>query len=173
MRDMSVIDYDPRWPAAAEAEAERLRSVLGDVLVRVHHIGSTAVPGLAAKPVIDLLLEVADLSELDALDEEMRSIGYRPSGEYGIPGRRYYPKGGDDRTHHAHAFVVGDRHIMEHLAFRDYLRTHPEARAEYSRVKREAASRHRNDPEGYVAHKRAFVARVVREACDWAIARSA
>ena len=92
MRDMTVVDYDPSWPAAYEAEIDRLRAVLDDVIVRTHHIGSTAVPGLAAKPVIDVLLEVRDLDSLDAHDEAMREIGYEPRGEFGIPGRRYYTR---------------------------------------------------------------------------------
>jgi len=167
LRDMSIVDYDPRWPAAAADEIGRLCDVLGEVLVRAHHIGSTAVPGLAAKPVIDLLLEVLSLSQLDACDAAMRGLGYEPRGEFGIPGRRYYPKGGDRRTHHVHAFRVGDSHIDEHLAFREYLRAHPEIRDEYARVKRKAAFRHRHDPEGYVACKGEFTVRVVREACDW------
>ncbi len=164
IRDMTVVDYDPSWPAAYEAEIERLRVVLGDVIVRAHHIGSTAVPGLAAKPVIDVLLEVRDLASLDARDEAMREIGYEPRGEFGIPGRRYYPKGGDRRTHHVHAFAVGDPHIAEHLTFRDYLRDRPDAAAAYARVKRDAAGKHRHDPEGYVRHKEAFVARTLNDA---------
>jgi len=161
VREMTVVDYDPSWPAAYEAEIERLRAVLGDVIVRAHHIGSTAVLGLAAKPVIDVLLEVRDLALLDAHDDVMREIGYEPRGEYGIRGRRYYPKGGDRRTHHVHAFAVGDPHIEEHLAFRDHLRERPDAAAAYVRVKREAAAKHRYDPEGYVRHKEEFVARTL------------
>jgi GrpB-like predicted nucleotidyltransferase (UPF0157 family) len=168
MRDMSVVDYDPRWPAAAAAEIERLKHALSDVLIRAHHIGSTAVPGLAAKPVIDLLLEVASLSQLDALDDAMRMLGYEPRGEFGIVGRRYYPKGGDRRTHHVHAFRIEDPHVAEHLTFRDYLRVRPQVAAEYGRVKREAAASHRHDSEGYVSQKAEFVGRVVRDACAWA-----
>lgn len=164
MREMTVVDYDPGWPAAYGAEVARLRAALGDVIARAHHIGSTAVPGLAAKPVIDVLLEVRDLGSLDARDEAMRKIGYEPRGEYGIPGRRYYPKGGDRRTHHVHAFAAGDPHIAEHLAFRDYLRECPDVAAAYARVKREAAAEHRYDPDGYVRHKEDFVTKTLNDA---------
>jgi GrpB-like predicted nucleotidyltransferase (UPF0157 family) len=167
-RDMSVVDYDPSWPEAYEAETGRIRRILGGEIVRAHHIGSTAVPGLAAKPVIDILLEVRDVARLDKLDEPMRSIGYEPRGELGIPGRRYYPKGGDKRTHHVHAFVVGDPHIAEHLAFRDYLRTHPSAGADYAGVKRQAAAMHRHDPDGYVAFKQQIIGGILRDALAWA-----
>jgi GrpB-like predicted nucleotidyltransferase (UPF0157 family) len=168
MRDMSVVDYDPGWSGAYETEIARIRTVLGGEIVRAHHIGSTAVPGLAAKPVIDILLEVRDLVELDACDEAMQSIGYEPRGECGIPDRRYYRKGGDRRTHHVHAYPVGDPHIVEHLAFRDYLRVHRDVAADYARIKREAAASHRHDPDGYLAFKREFVVGIVTKALPWA-----
>ena len=171
MRDMNVVDYDPSWPAAYDEEAGRLRAVLGGVLVRAHHIGSTAVPCLAAKPVIDILLEVRALAALDACDGTMQSLGYEPRGEFGVPGRRYYPKGGDRRTHHVHAFVTGDPHIAEHLAFREYLRAHPAVAAEYERVKRKAVDRHRHDPDGYVAFKQGFICHAVKDALAWSAGR--
>jgi GrpB-like predicted nucleotidyltransferase (UPF0157 family) len=165
---MSVADHDPCWAKLYEAEIARLRTVLGGEIVRAHHIGSTAVPGLAAKPVIDILLEVRDPVRLDGLDGAMREIGYEPRGEFGIPGRRYYPKGGDERTCHVHAFAAGDAHIAEHLAFRDYLRAHPDVATDYERVKRRAAAMHRSDPEGYQAHKGGFVTKTLADALAWA-----
>jgi len=167
MRDMSVAPYSPKWPTAFAAEAARLRMALGDLVVRIHHIGSTAVPGLAAKPVIDILLEVRDLSQLDASDRVMESLGYLPRGEYGIAGRRYYPKGGDARSHHVHAFVVGDEHVAKHLAFRDFLRSHPAVAAAYAETKRAAVTDHRHDPEGYQLCKREFIARTLHQAVAW------
>ena len=165
---MSVVDYDPGWPKAYEAEIARIRTVLGDEIVHARHIGSTAVPGLAAKPVIDILLEVEDVARLDAHDGGMRSIGYEPRGEFGILGRRYYPKGGDERTHHVHAFAVGDPRIAEHLAFRDYLRAHPDVGADYAGVKRQAAAMHRHDPDGYAAFKQEIVGGILSDALTWA-----
>jgi GrpB-like predicted nucleotidyltransferase (UPF0157 family) len=123
---------------------------------------------LAAKPIVDILLEVRAVERLDDLDALMEAIGYQPRGESGIPGRRYYPKGGDVRTHHVHAFAVGDPHIREHLAFRDYLRVHPSALAEYAAIKQEASAVHETNPEGYVAFKQWFVERTVAEAVHWA-----
>ena len=164
---MRVVDYDPCWPDEYDAEIARIRTVLSGEIVRAHHIGSTAVPGLAAKPVIDILLEVEDVARLDARDEAMRSIGYEPRGEFGIPGRRYYPKGGDVRTHHVHSFSVDDPHVTKHLAFRDYLRAHPEAAFDYARVKLSAAGKHRHDPDGYVAFKQETVSRILSDALAW------
>jgi GrpB-like predicted nucleotidyltransferase (UPF0157 family) len=95
---MKVVEYSADWPNLYEQEISLLREVLSHEIVRAHHIGSTAVPGLAAKPVIDILLEVQSVERLDTFDNAMERIGYQPQGEFGIPGRRYYPKGGDERT---------------------------------------------------------------------------
>ena len=167
VRRMKVVEYSAEWPRLYEQEILLLREALGQEIVRPHHIGSTSVPGLAAKPIIDILLEVQSVDGLDDLNKAMRAIGYEPKGEFGIPGRRYFPKGSDKRTHHVHAFAVGDSHIRPHLAFRDYLRAHPAAAAEYAAIKKEAAAAHETDPEGYVAFKHVFVERMVVEAVDW------
>ena len=165
---MKVVDYSAEWPRLYERELAVLREALGNEIVRAHHFGSTAVPGLAAKPVIDILLEVQSVERLDVFDNAMERLGYQPRGEFGIPGRRYYPKGGDDRTHHVHAFTDGDKQIEAYLALRDYLRTHPAAVAEYAAVKKEASMVHETDPEGYVAFKHDFVERMVAVALHWA-----
>ena len=157
-RTIAVVDYDPQWVTNYVTEAGAIAQALGDVAVRIHHIGSTAVPGLSAKPVIDMLLEVASLSDLDKLDHVMVDLGYRPRGENGIAGRRYYTKGGDARTHHLHAFVVGDAPIQRHLAFRDYLRVNPDVCAEYAAIKRAAALACDNDAAVYSQLKNDFIA---------------
>lgn len=90
-RQIVLEPYNPAWPAQFAEEEKRVREVLGDVALAVHHIGSTSVPGLAAKPVIDMLIEVSGLSALDDCNAVMQALGYTPRGEYGIPGRRYYP----------------------------------------------------------------------------------
>ena len=168
VRSMKVVNYSAEWPTLYDRELAVLREVLGNEIVRAHHIGSTAVPGLAAKPVIDILLEVRSVEQLDAFDNAMGKLGYQPRGEFGISGRRYFPKGGDDRTHHVHAFAVDDPQIDNYLAFRDYLRAHPASAAEYAAVKREASMVHETDPEGYVAFKHGFVERMVAVAVHWA-----
>jgi GrpB-like predicted nucleotidyltransferase (UPF0157 family) len=160
MRVVEILEYDGSWPALFEAECAVLRGVLGDVAVAIHHIGSTAVPGLAAKPVIDILVEVGNLDLLDALNDRMLSIGYEAKGEYGIPGRRYFPKGGDCRTHHLHAFASGDFGLHRHLAVRDYLCCHADVAVEYAQVKRAAAAKCGNDLEKYCDAKDAYVKRL-------------
>ncbi|WP_224652379.1 GrpB family protein [Pectobacterium versatile] len=157
-RTIAVVDYDPHWVTNYATEASAIAQALGDVAVRIHHIGSTAVLGLPAKPVIDMLLEVVSLSDLDQLDHVMVDLGYCPRGENGLAGRRYYTKGGDDRTHHLHAFVVGDEPIQRHLAFRDYLRKNPAVCAEYAAIKRAAALACDNDAAVYSQLKDDFIA---------------
>ncbi|NBB81086.1 MAG: GrpB family protein, partial [Verrucomicrobia bacterium] len=119
---IEVTPYRSRWASDFEIEKNAIRGAVGNVAVGVHHIGSTAVVGLAAKPIIDIMLEVGDLTELDACAGNIESLGYEALGELGISGRRYFRKGRDHRTHQIHAFQTSDPNLLRHLAFRDYLR---------------------------------------------------
>ena len=124
MQHITVVPYDPAWPGLYEAEAQAIAGVLGQRLTAIHHIGSTAVPGLAAKPVIDIMPVVWAVTEADECRADFEALGYEYLGEFGIPGRRYLRKGGDERTHQVHIFARQDtENILRHLAFRDYLRT--------------------------------------------------
>ena len=163
-RTIAVVEYDPRWPKSFETENSLLSQKLGKVALRIHHIGSTAVPGLAAKPIIDILVEVASLEELDLLNEEMTALGYEPKGEYGIPGRRYFEKGGDSRTHHIHAFRSGDFNVTRSIAFRDYLTRNPEVARDYAELKKTVAGTCANDIERYCEGKDAYVKRLEAKA---------
>jgi GrpB-like predicted nucleotidyltransferase (UPF0157 family) len=156
-KTIRVVGYEQGWEEDFRLEAARLREALGDVLLDVHHIGSTAVPGLAAKPVIDILLEVASLEAMDDRTAAMIDLGYRPKGENGIAGRRYYQRGDANRTHQVHAYVRGDGHVRRHIAFRDYLRTHGDIADEYARIKREAAHACAGDSEVYCDLKDGFI----------------
>lgn len=116
--------------------------MLGQRLTAIHHIGSTAVPGLAAKPVIDIMPVVRAVTEADECRADFEALGYEYLGEFGIPGRRYLRKGGDERTHQMHIFASDDVHaIARHLAVRDYLRAIPPARRLTARSKLELAAR--------------------------------
>jgi len=133
-----------------------------------HHIGSTAIPGAWAKPIIDILLVVSDLASLDGRDEDMIALGYLPKGENGITGRRYYRKGTDDvHTHHVHAFPVGHPDIARHLTFRDYMCAHPDDARAYSDLKRSLAAQFSEDVDRYVAGKDAFIREMDRRALAW------
>jgi GrpB-like predicted nucleotidyltransferase (UPF0157 family) len=160
MRKIEVVDYDFAWPRVFEIERDLLRQVLGDMAIEIHHIGSTAVPELAAKPIIDILIETADVMALDEHNEEMRTIGYEPKGEFGIPARRYFQKGGDNRSHHVHVFESGNSNVRRHIAFRDYLRTNPQVAREYSELKKKIAQACEDDIERYCYGKDAYVKRI-------------
>jgi GrpB-like predicted nucleotidyltransferase (UPF0157 family) len=154
---IEIVPYNPVWPKLFEREAEFLRQTLGDVAEKIHHIGNTAVQGLAAKPVVDIIIEVSSLEKLDTLNDKMKSIGYESKGEFGIPRRRYYQKGGNNRTHHLHAFQSGDSHVARHLVFRDYLRANPETAKEYAQLKSAIAKTCDNDISRYCDGKDEYI----------------
>lgn len=158
-----VVEYDPRWPARFASERDSILAALDDLVTAVHHVGSTAVPGLAAKPIIDILVEArtADLSADQIV--AMERLGYEYRGEAGIAGRRFFRKG-QPRSHHVHLFEHGHPEVEKHLLFRDYLRAHPEEAARYATLKRDLAARFGADRAGYTDSKDSFIAKVVERA---------
>ncbi|CAN5152106.1 GrpB family protein [soil metagenome] len=164
-----VVPFDPAWSWRYEAEAARLRAGLDLRDFEIHHIGSTAMRGVFAKPVIDMLLVVADLNALDARGDGMRGLGYEVKGEYGIPGRRYFRLSTADgiRTHQLHAFASGSAEAMRHLAFRDYMNAHPHAAQAYSDLKRGLAHRFPVHMAGYVEGKASFIRQHEALAIGW------
>ncbi|MBH9554285.1 GrpB family protein [Inhella gelatinilytica] len=169
MRTVQVVAHDPTWADAHARAAEELHTLLGPRLVALHAIGSTAVPGLAAKPILDLLGVVADLADADACNAALASLGYEAMGEYGISGRRYFRRDNaqGERTHHLHVFAEGSPHIRRHLAFRDYLRAHPGIALDYGRLKLRLASLHPSDMPAYIAGKDSFVRTIEAQALAW------
>lgn len=166
---VTVASHDPAWRGQFDVEAQRIAEQLGDVVVCLHHIGSTAIPGLPAKPIIDVLMEVADLESLDAATPALEALGYEAMGEYGIPRRRYFRRNdaSGKRTNHVHAFEVGTADVQRHLAFRDYMIAHPVAASAYGELKRELAQRHPDDIEAYMDSKDAFVKEHQAQAIAW------
>ncbi|MXJ74052.1 GNAT family N-acetyltransferase, partial [Escherichia coli] len=136
-------------PIQFEQEAEGIKKALGGNCIEIHHIGSTSVPGLAAKPIIDMIPVVLDISKVDSANAAMQVLGYEAKGEYGIPFRRYFQKGYNLRTHHAHIFERGNSEIERHLKFRDWMRAHPEDREAYACLKQELAHQHPYDITAY------------------------
>ena len=164
-RKIEVVDYRPEWEGMFKQEAKAIRKILGKNCVAVYHIGSTAVKGLAAKPIIDIMPVVKDLAETDERRAAFEEIGYEWMGEFGIAGRRYLRKGGDERTHQIHIFAQADTgNIARHLAVRDYLRAHPEEAAAYASLKVRLAAKYPRDIEGYCDGKEAFVRALERRA---------
>lgn len=172
VHEVRVVPYDPAWPRQFLEEAERLQAVFGRELVDIHHIGSTSVPGLAAKPIIDILPVVRDIGVVDRFNGAMGEMGYEAKGELGLPGRRYFRRthvrdGFVCHSHHVHVYALGNPEIDRHLAFRDYLRANPEVARRYAELKQELARRFPRDIEGYMDGKDAFIKDVERTALAW------
>lgn len=168
-RRVIVRPYDPAWPEAFRAEAARIAAALADLQPGVEHIGSTSVPGLAAKPTIDIVLLVNDLHQLDQRSSAMQALGYEVMGEYGILGRRYFRKLTAEgvHTHHVHAFQQGSMGADRHLAFRDYLRAHAAIARQYGQLKLRQAAAHPNDIEAYMDGKDPFIKDHEARALAW------
>ena len=160
--------YDPEWPRMAARHAERLR-VLGSTLVAVHHIGSTSVPGLAAKPIIDLMPLVTDLADLDRERRRVEALGYEWHGELGISGRRYctLSDAAGIRIAQLHFFAADSPQVERHIAFRDYLRAHPDAASAYEKEKRRARDLHPDDSHAYTDEKDAWIRDTEAKALLW------
>ncbi|MGY0216537.1 GrpB family protein [Endozoicomonadaceae bacterium StTr2] len=167
MKKIEVVNYQESWKQDYSTEAEQVRQALAELNPVLHHIGSTSVPGLVAKPVIDILVAVESLDALDQQAARLEELGYEAKGEFGIPGRRYFRKGADKRTHQIHAFAASDDNIQRHLAFRDYLTAFPEIAEEYSELKRQIASESGEDVEAYYASKDEFIRHHEKKALCW------
>jgi GrpB-like predicted nucleotidyltransferase (UPF0157 family) len=167
MRRVDVSPYTESWRAEFNKESDKLVNIFGEEILEIHHIGSTAIEGLPAKPIIDLMPVVKSVLSVDDFREEMQAIGYLVKGENGIPGRRYFEKGGDDRTHHVHIYEEGDKQIVRHLAFRDYVRDHPEVKKEYGNLKEKLAHRYPYDIASYIEGKEALVQDIENRALRW------
>jgi GrpB-like predicted nucleotidyltransferase (UPF0157 family) len=162
--DVHLVPHDPRWAAQFVAERDRLFDLLPDRFAAIEHIGSTAVPGFPAKPVIDLLAGVSSMAEADALLAPLCAYGYDTSAEFNatLPDRRWLMRHAlGKRTHHLHLVVYGGESWVRHLQFRDLLRTDPATAARYARLKQGLAEQHRQDREAYTQAKAAFIEEVL------------
>lgn len=166
MDEIEIVEYDPRWPALFAEEAVRLRAALDpDLVVGLEHFGSTAIPGMAAKPIIDILIAVRSLAEARAtFIEPLEELDYVFWADNPKPDRLFFVKGmppyGERRTHHVHV-VEPTAEPWQRLGFRDYLRTHPAEAKRYAALKRKLANDHRSDREAYTDAKAAFVAGIM------------
>lgn len=160
--------HNPAWIEQYKAEAAQLTAVFQPILIAMHHIGSTAVPGIKAKPIIDIMIVVTEITAVDALVQSMAVLGYISKGENGIPGRHYFRKGSDEHhTHHIHVYGENHPEIARHLDFRDYLRHHPDAAAAYSQLKETLAQQYVADVSQYTNSKTAFIREIESKARLW------
>jgi GrpB-like predicted nucleotidyltransferase (UPF0157 family) len=164
-KQVRVVAYHDAWPALYDSEVARVAPALAaaGVALRFEHTGSTAVPGLAAKPIIDILAGLLDEGARATAIKALEASGYQHRGEQEIPGRDFFRRG-EPRQYHVHLTLVGSAFWDDHRTFRDWLLTHPAAAAEYGALKQALAARYPTDRESYIEGKTAFVESVLRSA---------
>jgi len=164
MRTKRVVveKYDPAWGRDFEKIRNELCGALDGLFVSIEHVGSTSVPGLSAKPVIDIDVVIEDYGVFPQVVEALGCIGYEHEGDLGIAGREAFRYSGKEhlKTHHLYVCPRDSAELRRHVAFRDYLRAHPEAAEEYGRVKTEGAAMYPDDIDGYIAHKTPIIERI-------------
>lgn len=159
-------EYNENWRKMFEDETQFLSEVFGDEVIKFEHFGSTSIYGMNAKPIIDMMCLVKDIEKIDRFNDRMHVLGYDVAGDWGIQGRRLFRKGGENRTHHIHVYQYDNPQIARHLAFRDYLRTHPDEVERYKRYKNELAQKF-DDTAFYSKAKKSFVGEMENRALEW------
>jgi GrpB-like predicted nucleotidyltransferase (UPF0157 family) len=171
-RPVIVVDYDPAWPGQFEELRQALAGGLGDVAQRIEHVGSTSVPGLTAKPILDIDIVIESRAILPAAIERLAMLGYEHQGDLDVDGREAFRSRGaptvhPPRTwpaHHLYVCARDNRELRRHLTFRDWLRSHDEDATSYGRLKRELARRFPNDMDEYCEAKTDFVEGILARA---------
>ena len=168
-----IVEYDPAWPVQAAQELDRIGRAVGPLAARLEHVGSTAAPGLAAKPILDLQVSVMAIEPRARYVEPLERLGYLfvPAPE--SPNYHFFAKPPErPRAYHLHVGEVGTADEFRHVAMRDYLRAHDDEAARYAALKRQVVARHPQDRLAYIAGKEEFVAGLEARALEWARARS-
>ena len=160
--EVKLVEYNPNWPEMFKAESEILHDLLEDIAIGIHHIGSTAVLGMDAKPVVDLMVEATDLEIVQSMTDEFKKAGYEVLGESGIPGRHFITRNSaGKRTHDIHIFQSAHKEIEQMILFRDRMRENASEAEAYSELKHDLASKHRHDPVRYTQEKTEFILRAL------------
>lgn len=163
-----MTEYNPDWSRLFEKEAAFLNKTFQPYPIQLHHIGSTSVEGMRAKPIIDIMGEVEDLDQVDNQVFQLEKNGYDDRGEHGIKGRRYFvKKAGLEHKVHLHIFQAGADDVLRHIAFRDFLITHPDIAEFYGSLKQDLAEAYPEDIESYIEGKNAAVLKIEEEALNW------
>ncbi len=164
-----IVEHDPQWPQRGREELERVAEALGPIAVRLEHVGSTSVPGLGAKPIIDMQVSVTDIERQDDYVGPLERLGYLFAPDPAFPDYHYFAKPhARPRTHHLHVCQQRSHQELRHVAVRDFLRAHPDEAARYEELKRELVRRHPQDRLAYVAGKDAFMVALEARAVSWA-----
>jgi GrpB-like predicted nucleotidyltransferase (UPF0157 family) len=159
-----IVDYDPKWPEVFEALRARIAKALGNLAAAIEHVGSTAVPGLAAKPVVDIDVLLSSTGSLREAIERLAALGYADEGNLGVAGREAFRQPADQPAHHLYVCDPDSVEFLRHIAFRDYLRRHPESAKNYAELKRQLAVECGCDRARYGAGKDEFARDILRRA---------
>jgi GrpB-like predicted nucleotidyltransferase (UPF0157 family) len=159
-----IVDYDPYWAKLFEELRTPIANVLGDLALDIEHVGSTSVPGLAAKPIIDMDVVVASTTQLDAVITRLATLGYVHEGNLGISGREAFVCPPFTPRHHLYVCPKDSIALRRHLAFRDYLLKHPDEVHKYGRLKQELAEKFRNDRSAYTNDKDEYIQMITNRA---------
>ncbi len=160
-----VLPYDAQWKLDFLQIKAELSDALGQLATGIEHVGSTSVQGLSAKPIIDIDVVIKDYTVFENVVSALREIGYHHEGDLGVVGREAFKYDGKEhlRKHHLYVCPEDSPELKRHIAFRDYLRTHPEAVREYSSIKEEGARRYPDDIERYIEFKSPFIEKIYAE----------
>jgi len=161
---VTVLPYDAAWKQAFETVREQLQAALGDLALAIEHVGSTSVEGLAAKPILDIDVVIRSYDDFAAVVQRLAAIGYIHEGDLGIKDREAfrYDNKPHLQKHHLYVCPQDSAELNRHITFRNYLRSHPQAAAEYGAVKAEAAALYPNDIDAYIAHKAPCIAEIYK-----------
>ncbi len=164
-KHVAVLPYDEQWKQDFLKIKAELADALGELAIKIEHVGSTSVQGLSAKPIIDIDVVIKDYTVLEDVVSALGEIGYQHEGNLGIVGREAFKYNGKEhlQKHHLYVCPEDSPELKRHLAFRDYLRAHPEAVREYGRIKEEGAKLYPDDIDGYIGHKSPFIGKIYAE----------
>ena len=158
---IELVPYSPQWETLFQEERNRLTALLGQDVLDIQHIGSTAIAGMVAKPIIDIAIAVITFEAGVQCVERIESLGYIYRGEHGIPGRHYFIKG-NPRTHHLHMVEIDSDDWRDNLLFRDYLHSHPDTAERYAALKQELAAKYATDRRAYTESEAPFIQEALR-----------
>lgn len=162
MKTIVVVDYDPEWPSVFEELSTRMWPAVEEIAISIEHVGSTSVPGLAAKPVIDMSVVVGSRADVPRAIEALGALGYVHRGDLGVEDREAFAQPPELPKHHLYVCLAGSVALLNHLTVRDHLRSHPEVARRYGELKKQLAERYRDDIDRYVDGKTDLIIDILR-----------
>ncbi len=167
MEPVVLVRHNPAWAQEYQREKSKVRELLGPLLIAPYHVGSTSIPGIKAKPIVDILALVRDIERIEKFNDELEAMGYTPRGEAGIKGRRFFRKHTHPVGFHLHFYDVTNNSVRKYIDFRDYLIAHPGSAEEYEELKVQLAAKYGNNRPAYTEAKAEFIQEILETALDW------